>query len=125
MTTSTSVVEVFSKLVSYEESVLGSLEDPNTVPDMSTDLLDNLSTEDIEQVLLSRVGLNSTIIDSSLQSCLDVALATKRELSIRSKSRSDYYVDAGEQISDEISRLIVKKINTQQYLLGNTSVQRK
>lgn len=125
MTTSTSVVEVFSKLVSYEESVLGSLEDPNTVPDMSTDLLDNLSTEDIEQVLLSRVGLNSTIIDSSLQSCLDVALATKRELSIRSKSRSDYYVDAGEQISDEISRLIVRKINTQQYLLGNTSVQRK
>lgn len=125
MTTSTSVVEVFSKLVSYEESVLGSLEDPNTVPDMSTDLLDNLSTEDIEQILLSRVGLNSTIIDSSLQSCLDVALATKRELSIRSKSRSDYYVDAGEQISDEISRLIVRKINTQQYLLGNTSVQRK
>ncbi len=125
MTTSTSVVEVFSKLVSYEESVLGSLEDPNTVPDMSTDLLDSLSTEDIEQVLLSRVGLNSTIIDSSLQSCLDVALATKRELGIRSKSRADYYVDAGEQISDEISRLIVKKINTQQYLLGNTSVQRK
>ena len=60
-----------------------------------------------------------------MQDSIDVSAAITRELSIRTMLRSDYYEDAGSEHSDEMFRLDTKKLNTIQYINGNTESQRR
>ena len=125
MSTKDSVKSLYTSLSSYEGSIVASLEDATVNPSMATDLLASLEVDEIETNILNRVSHNSSNVESSLQEAVDMRYAVSREVSIRSMKRSDYYIDAGEEHTDEKLRLEIRKVNTMQYLLGNTDIQRR
>jgi len=125
MSTKDSVKALYTSLSSYEGSIVASLEDATVNPSMATDLLASLEVDEIETNILNRVSHNSSNVESSLQEAVDMRYAVSREVNIRAMKRSDYYIDAGEEHTDEKLRLEIRKLNTMQYLLGNTDIQRR
>lgn len=125
MSTKDSVKALYTNLSSYEGSIIASLEDAMVNPSMATDLLGSLEVDELETDILGRVSHNSSNIESSLQDAVDIRYAVSREVAMRAMKRSDYYIDAGEEHSDEKLRLDNRKVNTMQYLIGNTAVQRR
>jgi hypothetical protein len=125
MSTKDSVKALYTSLSSYEGSIVASLEDAMVNPSMATDLLASLEVDEIETNILNRVSHNSSNVESSLQEAVDMRYAVSREVNIRAMKRSDYYIDAGEEHTDEKLRLEIRKVNTMQYLLGNTDIQRR
>lgn len=125
MSTKDSVKALYTSLSSYEGSIVASLEDATVNPSMATDLLASLEVDEIETNILNRVSHNSSNVESSLQEAVDMRYAVSREVNIRAMKRSDYYIDAGEEHTDEKLRLEIRKVNTMQYLLGNTDIQRR
>lgn len=125
MSTKDSVKALYTSLSSYEGSIVASLEDAMVNPSMATDLLASLEVDEIETNILNRVSHNSSNVESSLQEAVDMRYAVSREVNIRAMKRSDYYIDAGEEHTDEKLRLEIRKLNTMQYLLGNTDIQRR
>jgi len=125
MSTKDSVKSLYTSLSSYEGSIVASLEDATVNPSMATDLLASLEVDEIETNILNRVSHNSSNVESSLQEAVDMRYAVSREVNIRAMKRSDYYIDAGEEHTEEKLRLEIRKVNTMQYLLGNTDIQRR
>lgn len=125
MSTKDSVKALYTNLSSYEGSIIASLEDAMVNPSMATDLLANLEVDELETDLISRMSHNSSNIESSFQEAVDTRYAVSREVNIRAMKRSDYYIDAGEEHADEKLRLELRKVNTMQYILGNTDIQRR
>ena len=119
-----SVKQFYLSLSAYEDSVLGSLEDPSENPSMATDILLGLTTEEVETDLLYRLSHNPTALESSLQEVVDLQYAVTREVQIRAMQRRDYYADAGGEHYDEKLRLERKKLITLQSVQGNTEIQR-
>lgn len=123
MNNSDGVKNIYSQLKSYEESVLGFLMDPSAEPDFVTDLLATLETEGLEQELLRRLGHNGSFVESEMQSLVDRVNAVRREVTIRTMTRSAYYEDAAVERQEEIIRQNRKKIEMLQHLLGNSKLQ--
>lgn len=123
MNNSDGVKNIYSQLKSYEESVLGFLMDPSSEPDFVTDLLATLETEGLEQELLRRLGHNGSFVESEMQSLVDRVNAVRREVTIRTMTRSAYYEDAAVERQEEIIRQNRRKIEMLQHLLGNSKLQ--
>lgn len=124
MATSDSVKTLYNTLLSYEESIVGSLEDPLVAPGFAIDFLGSLDTKDLEREVISRISHNGTQVMSSLQEGIGIASASVRCLSIRNMTRQDYYEDSGIEVMEEQLRLDTKKLNTLQYMNGSSQVQR-
>lgn len=123
MSNSDGVKNIYSQLQSYEESVLGFLMDPGADPDFVTDLLAVLNTEGLEQELLRRLGHNGSFVESEMQALVDKVNAVRRDYSVRTMTRSQYYEDAAVERQEEIQRQNRKKIEMLQHLLGNSPLQ--
>lgn len=123
MANSDGVKNIYSQLQSYEASILGFLVDPNVDPDFVTDLLATLNTEGLEQELLRRLGQNGSFVESEIQSLVDKVNAIRRDISVRTMTRSSYYEDAAVERQEEIVRQNRRKIELLQHLLGNSQLQ--
>lgn len=114
---------LFSALQDLEDNFQQYALSPASLPDFSAYFLDPIDVDILKADFLKRMSENGTFSEAL---CLDAIYrfdSIKRDLGIRSKRRRDYYTDAPSEYEDEKLRLETSKINTLQYMLGNSEAQ--
>lgn len=112
----------YKGLLDAENNTLGFLGDPEASLENYESFLANLNLSISRSLLIQRIPKNGSFVEGYISIPIFLFSSIKRDIAMRKMSRIDYYLSAGSEIQDEVSRLENSKIGIVQSISGNMPV---
>ncbi len=122
MTIRTELSSFYNGLLNAENNTLGFLGNPEATLENYESFLTGLNLSISRSLLTQRIPKNGSYVEGNISLPIFLLASIKRDLAMRKMTRKDYYLNAGGEIQDEISRLERTKIGVIQSIAGNMPV---
>lgn len=119
--TSRDITENLEKLINYQKSQAGSLEDPSLAPQPAGEAFKEIDTNGLKDAIQTTIKMNGTTSHASLLACYRDLDSLRAEAALRHRSRAEYWKMAQEE-SAKMGQIWTDRMQARLY---NVTGQRK
>ena len=116
--------DIFKNLSDYEDAVMSYVLGESSSLDFSASFLDSLTCDALKAEVMSVRSANGSFAEAATLEVIFKFDSVRRDLSMRSKRRSDYYSAASKEYDEEKIRLNAASVNSIQTYSGSTKIQK-